>query len=108
MELYNADTGELLCRHVPSYGKSVHPSAGNNTKFDEQGYITLPPCLWGPASQGLQLPPLLRWDSNLTSIKRNNNTYGHTGEMASWQMQAVVVNDPSAVASYHEVDGQYC
>jgi hypothetical protein len=27
----------------------------------------------------------------LLSIKRNNNTLPHTGEMASWQMRGIVV-----------------
>jgi hypothetical protein len=30
---------------------------------------------------------LLTWDTNLTSIKKNNNSYAHFGEMASWQMR---------------------
>jgi hypothetical protein len=40
MELYNADTQELLCRHDPVYGKS-------HEIFDELGYLAIPPCLYG-------------------------------------------------------------
>ena len=40
MELYNADTGALLCSHSPVYGRS-------HEVFDELGYVTIPPCLWG-------------------------------------------------------------
>ena len=59
--------------------------------FDELGYITLPPCLWGPEEEGLVPPTFLSFDTNLISVKRNNNTYTHYGEMASWQMRGVLV-----------------
>ena len=80
MELYNVDTGELLCRQEPVFGQ------GSGQPYDELGYIALPPCLWGPASEGLVPPTLLAWNTNLMSIKRNNNPYSHYGEMASWQV----------------------
>jgi len=83
MELYNVDTGELLCRQEPVFGTGT-------AVFDELGYLALPPCLWG-ADEGLVAPVLLPWDTNLMSIKRNNNTYSHYGEMASWQMRGVFV-----------------
>ena len=59
--------------------------------FDEVGYLALPPCLWGPAEEGLMHPTFLSFDTNLTSIKKNNNTYTHYGEMAMWQMRGVYV-----------------
>ncbi|XP_045181704.2 uncharacterized protein LOC123540595 [Mercenaria mercenaria] len=86
MELYRNDTGhemELLCRQVPVYGK------GNVThdKFDETGYIALPPCLWGN-DKGLNPSVLLPPNTPMVSIKHNRNTnMGHFGEMASWQMR---------------------
>ena len=84
MELWNADNGQLLCRHDPIYG--------NGTEiFNEDGYLALPPCLWGSKEEGLIEPIFLSFDTNLMSIKRNNNTYGHYGEMALWQMRAVLV-----------------
>merc|ERR1712180_157878 len=83
MELYHADTGRLLCSHVPTYGKS-------DQVFDELGYLALPPCLWGNKEDGLVPPVFLPFNANLTSIKRNNNTYTHYGEMASWQMRGIL------------------
>ena len=85
MELYNSDTGDLLC-HVDGILGS-----GNQSKpYDEHGYIKLNPCLWGEDS-GLIRPIPLSWNTNLTSIKRANNTYAHYGEMASWQMRGIVI-----------------
>merc|ERR1712142_280236 len=84
MELYNADTGMLLCAHNPVYGQS-------HQVFDELGYITIPPCLWGEEEEALIKPTFLPFHANLTSIKRNNNTDGHYGEIASWQMRGVLV-----------------
>jgi len=82
MELYNADTGALLCRQVPVYG------TGSSVPFDEYGYAAIPPCLWG-YEDGLSEPPVLFVDTNLFSIKRSNNTFGHLGDMAQWQMRGV-------------------
>ena len=84
MELYHADTGKLLCSHYPVFGQS-------HQIFDELGYIAIPPCLWGKDSEGLVEPVYLPYDANLVSIKRNNNTYTHYGEMAMWQMRGVLV-----------------
>jgi hypothetical protein len=73
--------GKLLCRQEPVVGKS--PAATASNPYDEKGYIAIPPCLYGPESEGLYPPIYLTYDTNLTSIKKNNNTYGHLGEMAS-------------------------
>jgi len=88
IELYRNDTGtpELLCRQEAHYGK------GEVTKdrFDEAGYVALPPCLWGDAKEGLSPPSWLPPNTPMFSIKRNRNTHhGHYGEMASWQMRGV-------------------
>jgi len=83
IELYNADTGELLCRQTPLWG------TGSTNRFDEAGYLALPPCLWGSEEEGLVPPSILSLNTNLLSVKRNNNTVGHYGEMASWQMRGV-------------------
>ena len=86
MELYDSDTGNLLCRVDGILGE------GNNTKkYDERGYIRLNPCLWG-YDNGLLRPKFFNWNNNFTSIKINNNTYAHYGEMASWQMRGVIIN----------------
>merc|ERR1712025_223417 len=87
MELYHADTGKLLCAHYPTFGQS-------HEVFDEQGYITIPPCIFGSEEEGLLPPTFLPFNANLTSIKRNNNTFGHYGEMASWQMRGVLALKP--------------
>ena len=42
--------------------------------------------------EGLSKPIFLHFNTNLTSIKRNNNTNTHYGEMAMWQMRGVMVN----------------
>jgi len=85
IELYNSDTGTLICRQVPRIG------TGSSNKYDELDYINIAPCLWGSPDEGLILPPLLSLDTKLMSIKRSNNTYGHYGEMASWQMRGILV-----------------
>jgi len=82
LELYNADTGQLICSQIPVFGQGVE------SRFDEPGYISIPPCLWG-YDQGLVPPTTIYMDTNLLSVKRNNNTIGHYGEMASWQMRGV-------------------
>jgi len=82
MELYNADNGQLLCRQTPVFG------TGSLDRFDELGYVAIPPCLWGN-EEGLVPPVYLPLTTNLLSVKKNNNTYGHYGEMASWQMRGI-------------------
>jgi len=84
IELYNALNGQLLCRQTPIFG------TGSDAPFDEKDYVALPPCLWGE-EPGLLAPIFLTWDTPLFSIKKNNNTFGHYGEMASWQMRAVFI-----------------
>merc|ERR1711964_173560 len=86
-ELWNADTGKLICRQVPVYGSSAAVGENSTNKYDEKGYIAIPPCLFGPEEEGLEAPHYLKYDQNLTAIKRNNNTYAHWGEMAMWQMR---------------------
>jgi hypothetical protein len=44
--------------------------------------------------EGLAPPTFLPFNANLTSIKRNNNTNTHLGEMAMWQMRGVMVTGP--------------
>ena len=90
MQLYRNDSGhemELLCEQIPVYGK------GNviEDKYDETGYIALPPCLWGEDT-GLEPSVLLPKNTPLVAVKYNHNTHmGHFGDMASWQMRGVSV-----------------
>ena len=90
MELYRNDTGhemELLCRQLPVYGKGTPRTKDN--RYDEAGYLTLPPCLWGD-DKGLHPSVLLPANTPMVSIKKNRNQdTGHFGEMASWQMRGV-------------------
>ena len=78
---------------------SGKPGAGGQSKgtgksskagiYDEEGYLALPPCLWGE-EPGLHPSILLPPNTPLVSIKKNRNTHqGHFGEMASWQMRGI-------------------
>jgi len=86
MELYNADTGQLLCGMQPIYGKN------SSETYNEEHFLAIPPCLWSETGQdGLPRAELLTLNTTLWSIKRSNNTFPHTGEMASWQMRGILV-----------------
>merc|ERR1719231_1879243 len=78
-ELYDVETGQLICRNVPLYG------TGGLQPLNETDYAAgIPPCIWGDPADGLMAPPRLRQNQTLFSMKRVNSTYGHTGEMARW------------------------
>jgi hypothetical protein len=87
--LYRNDPGhemELLCHQAPIYGKGTGANSVAGM-YDEEGYLALPPCLWGD-DEGLHPSVLLPANTELVSIKKNKNTHqGHYGEMASWQMR---------------------
>lgn len=89
IELSTNATGEWkqLCRQLPHIGEGKI----DKDKYDEKGYIALPPCLWGTKEEGLLEPVTLPFGSWLRSVKINNSTNGHYGEMASWQMRGVMV-----------------
>ena len=91
LELWNDDTGELICRNAPIYGNGVE--AHNELDY----IVSIPPCLFGSKEEGLNAPPVIYLNSNLTTIKRANNTNGHWGVMALWQMRGAYVggNPPS-------------
>jgi len=84
MELYNEDTGKLLCKQTPVVGTGTEI-------YNEKGYIAIPPCLFSEKEAGLIEPDLLTWDTNLLAIKKNNNTNAHYGDMAMWQCRGVLV-----------------
>ena len=87
-ELWNRDTGELICRNTAMYGTSKQ-----NEPMNENAYVVgIPPCLWGDEAEGLHSPPVLSLDTNLTSIKRANSTNGHWGVMALWQMRSAYMS----------------
>jgi len=83
-ELYNADTGDLLCRVTAQYGTGSEP-------FNEAGYVALPPCLFGH-QDGLRPPFVLKPETNLLAIKVFNNTFRHLGQMAQWTGLMVYLN----------------
>eukprot|EP00912_Choanoflagellata_sp_UC4_P000200 UC4_evm5s127 len=65
-DLYNDDTGELICRQQGRFGKTLRPDANKSgDRFDERGYITLRPS----------------FNTTLRSEKITNATFTHYGEM---------------------------
>ena len=81
LELWDTDRNLLICRNEAVYGNGTEP-------MNEQGYlVAIPPCVWGDGEE-FETPPVLHLESNLTTIKRSNNTNGHWGVMALWQMRA--------------------
>jgi len=80
LELWNDDSGELLCRVTPRAG-------GGDDVYDEVGYIYLPPCQWAEGDPALRPPPLLALHANLSAVQITNNTYYHYGVMGIWQMR---------------------
>merc|ERR1712228_425389 len=71
-ELWNAYSNELLCRQAPVYGTS-------NSIFDEKGYITVPPCVFGDEADGLMPARTLPFGTRLYSMKRCKADTGHHG-----------------------------
>ena len=52
MEMFNNATGELLCRSIPTYGgNGVQRHQPNETRFQEAGFIAVPPCLWSASGK---------------------------------------------------------
>lgn len=76
----NNKTIDLLCKESPYHGQGhiLHD------KFDEEGYIAIPICLWG-MHPPFEKPPLVS-GVPLFVKATTNNTYGHHGEMALPQM----------------------
>lgn len=71
MELYDDNTGELLCATKPIY---------------KDGFIVgIPPCVWGPPP--LRPPPILHWNDSIFMTSRYNSTEEHHGVMGFWFVQ---------------------
>jgi hypothetical protein len=81
-ELWNEDTGELLCRHRALYGTGLNA-------MDELDYVVgVPPCMWGLAPDDrLSPPPRLRLDTRLKAVQISNSTVYHRGVMNQWQIR---------------------
>eukprot|EP00944_MAST-04C_sp_MAST-4C-sp1_P011412 g11412.t1 len=82
-DLFDNETGALICREVPIYGGRSNGLL--EKKFDEEGYIAIPPCIFGDKDDGL-LPPSIVSNKTLHAVKYANSTYGHHGEMAWLQV----------------------
>ena len=85
LELFNADTGALVCKVTPRVGKTA-------AALDEESYIYLPPCMWSSnEAEGLPSPPVFFPDTNFSAIKRVNNSVYHYGIMAIFQSTGAYV-----------------
>jgi len=80
VEMWNNDTGKLLCRQEPVYG-GQKGTWHDLPAYEEPGYIAVPPCMFGSLEHGLESPPLIS-GVNIRIVAVTNNTYGHHGEMA--------------------------
>jgi hypothetical protein len=76
--LWNHDDGTLICRQRPSFGTS-------NRTFDEEGYLHVPPCVFGSPEEGLNPAFRLPFNTTLFGTKTCQADYGHHGEMSLWQ-----------------------
>jgi len=85
-EIWNADTNQILCNMTASYGDGEEV-------FNERGYISIQPCLFGH-QPGLQFPFDLLPETNITAVKYFNNTFRHLGQMAQWTGLMVYDTDP--------------
>ena len=73
--LYRNDPGhemELLCHQAPIYGSGTGQNSVSGM-YDEEGYLSLPPCLWGD-DEGLEPSVLLPAHTELVSVKKNKNS----------------------------------
>ena len=73
-----------MCVGVPTHGKT-------RLVFDEDGYLSTSPCLWGSPEDGLLPPPVLLRNTTLQMVTYFNSTWGHPGQMGIWQMKAAPV-----------------
>ena len=62
---------------------------GFNDIFDEKGYITVPPCVFGDKADGLMPARALPFGTRLFSMKKCKADTGHHGEMSLWQTYGV-------------------
>ena len=69
MELWDSDTGELVCRNDALYG------TGSSRVADEKAYVVgIPPCLWGSKEEAR--PALLgSWDTFSRALPDSNEKH---------------------------------
>lgn len=90
-ELWNADTGEIICNVSAQYGSEQYGSIAE--VFNEAGYLVIPPCIFGH-QPGLQEPFALAPDTKILAVKYFNNTFRHVGQMAQWTGLLMYDSDP--------------
>lgn len=83
MELWNEQTGQLLCKTQPRYGNGTQ--VGNEAGF----LVGIPPCVWGPPP--LPAPPRLRARDLIRTVARYNSSVPRHGVMSLWLMEAAPV-----------------
>jgi len=93
---WNGTHGDLLCEQVPIYGGTGKVP---EKRYDEQGFILVPPCLWGSPEQGLEQPPDVTGQT-LHTIKTSYANVGHHGEMA-WQQMFYANSVPDFTQQWH-------
>eukprot|EP00931_Biecheleriopsis_adriatica_P028977 TRINITY_DN17265_c1_g3_i1.p1 TRINITY_DN17265_c1_g3~~TRINITY_DN17265_c1_g3_i1.p1 ORF type:complete len:822 (-),score=103.16 TRINITY_DN17265_c1_g3_i1:114-2579(-) len=97
-ELWNADTGEIICNVSARYGSSENGATSN--VFNEADYIAISPCIFG-FQPGLQYPFTLSPSTKLKAVKYFNNTFRHLGQMAQWT--GLMVYDNAGYSSQPDV-----
>ena len=90
-ELWNVDSGEIICNVSVSYGNGKN--GDTRSVFNEENYVAIPPCLWGYQG-GLQKPLNITPDTSIMAVKYFNNTFRHYGQMAQWTGLLVYDSDP--------------
>jgi hypothetical protein len=91
---FGGPEGELICREDAYHGKGDVAPGPTGDRFDEEGYIAQPVCMWGAPPFA---PPPLVSGRKLWYKAVTNNTYGHHGEMALPQM--ITANFPPATTT---------
>jgi hypothetical protein len=66
---------------------------GDEAQHEKAYFVGIPPCLWGSEAEGLLPPPVIRLDGSYRTKMRSNNTNGHWGTMALWQMHGSYLNE---------------
>jgi hypothetical protein len=85
-ELFDKNTGQLVCRQEGLYGNST---TGEFLATEKDYLVGIPPCIFGERDG-----PVLTNSTVLSSVVTYNSTVAHHGVMGHWQMRGVYV-DPS-------------
>jgi len=74
LDLYNDETGELICHSDPTYGTGEEP--GNEKDY----LVGMSDCVFDP-------PLYMKRSQLLRTVSRYNSTINHRGVMALWLME---------------------